>query len=82
MKIFLKFLLVKIDDYTTVWLLDYAPLKESYKMIEIDLSKQQALNVDQKQTQQIDFTPNLDWPGQTFIFFIYEQVKETILDFS
>lgn len=72
MKIFLKFLLVKIDDYTTVWLLDYAPLKESYKMIETDLSKQQALNVDQKQMQQIDFTPNLDWPGQTFIFFIYE----------
>ena len=34
------------NDYTTVCLLDYTYLKKYYKMIEIDLSKQQALDAD------------------------------------
>ena len=32
------------DDYTTGCLLDYRYFKDSYKMIAIDLSKQQALD--------------------------------------
>ena len=51
-------------------------------MISIDLSKQQALDVDPKAIQQIDFTGNLDSPVNTTIFVIIEEAKETILDFS
>ena len=36
------------DDYTTAYLLDYNYFKKNYKMIAIDLSKQQALDVDPK----------------------------------
>ena len=51
-------------------------------MIAIDLSKQQALDADPKAIQQINFIENLDREGNTTIFFIIEEVKETILDFS
>ena len=49
-------------------------------MIAIDLSKQQALDADSRAIQQIDFTGNLS--GKNHRFFIIEEVKETILDFS
>ena len=42
--------------YTTCCLLDYAYFKDNYKMISIDLGKQQALGVDPKAIQQINFT--------------------------
>ena len=51
-------------------------------MVAIDLSKQQALDADPKTIQQIIFTGNLDWNGNATIFFIIEEAKETILDFS
>ena len=51
-------------------------------MIAIDLSKQQALNADPKAIQQITFTANLDRAGNTRIFFILEEAKESVLDFS
>ena len=35
------------DDYTTGCLLDYSYFKDHYKMIAIDLSKQQALDTEQ-----------------------------------
>ena len=38
----------KGDDYTTGCLLDYPYFKDSYKMIDVDLSKQQALDADPK----------------------------------
>ena len=49
------------DDYTTGSFLDYSYLisKKNYKMIAIDLSKRQALDVDTKAIQQINFTGNL-----------------------
>ena len=50
-------------------------------MIPIDLSKQQAIDADPKTIQQIIFTANLDWEGNTTKFFIIEEAKETILDF-
>ena len=53
------------DYYTTGCLLDYYYFNNYYKMIAIDLSKQQALDVD-----------------NTRVFFIIEEVKETILNFS
>ena len=36
------------DDYTTTCLLDYPYFEEYYKLIAIDLSKQQKLNADPK----------------------------------
>ena len=54
------------DDYTTGCLLDYTYFKK-YKMIAIDLSKQQALDVDPKAIQEINVTANLDRAGNTRI---------------
>ena len=51
-------------------------------MIAMDLSKQQALDADPKAIQQINFTANLDRAGNTTVFFIIEEVEETVLDFS
>ena len=51
-------------------------------MIAVDLSKQQALDADPRAIQQINFTGNLDRAGNSRIFFILEEAKETILDFS
>ena len=70
------------DDYTTGCLLDYTYFKKYYKMIAIDLSKQQALDADPRAIQQINFTANLDRAGNTTMFFIIEEVKETVLEFS
>ena len=50
-------------------------------MITINLSTQQALDADPKAIQQINFTGNLDRDRNT-MFFIIEDTKETILDFS
>ena len=50
-------------------------------MIVVDLSKQQALDADPKAIQQINFTANLDRAGNTRIYFILEEAKETIFDF-
>ena len=51
-------------------------------MIEIDLSRQQALDAGPRAIQQINFTGNLDRAGNMAISFIYDEVKETVLDFS
>ena len=70
------------DDYTTGCLLDYPYFIETYKMIAVDLSKQKALDFDPKAIQQINFTANLDRVGNTRVYFILEEAKETVLDFS
>ena len=64
------------DDYTTGCLLDYPYFKDSYKIIAVDLSKQQRAN------QQINFTANLDRASNIKIYFILEETKETKSDFS
>ena len=51
-------------------------------MIVVDISKQQALDADPRAVQQIDFTASLDRAGNTRIYFILEEAKETILNFS
>ena len=48
-------------------------------MIAIDLSKHQALDADPRESQQIHFTANLERAGNTTIFFITEEAKETVL---
>ena len=70
------------DDYTTGCLLDYTYFKENYQLIAIDLRKQQELDADPKAIQQINFTANLDRVGNTTMFFIIKEAKETVLDFS
>ena len=63
-------------------MLNYSYFKENYKMIAIDLSKQQALDGDPRTIQQINFTANVERAGNTTMFFITEEAKETVLDFS
>ena len=70
------------DDYTTGCLLDYPYFKDSYKMIAVDLSKEQALDAARRANQQINFTANLDRAGNTRTFFILEEAKESKLGFS
>ena len=69
------------DDYTTGCLLDYTYLKKYYKMIAIDLSKQQVLDADPKAIQQTNFTVNLDRENTRF-YLILEEAKETAFEFS
>ena len=69
------------DDYTTGCLLDYSYFKDHYKMIAVDLSKQQALDTNPRAIQQINLMANLDRTGNTTMFFIIEEAKETVLAF-
>ena len=69
-------------DYTTGCLLDYDYFNNYYKMVAIDLSKQQARDADSKPIQQISFTANLDREGNTTMFFVIEEAKEISLHFS
>ena len=71
----------RVDDYTAGYLLDYIYFKNYCKMIAVDLSKQQVLDVDPKAIQQIDFTANLDRVGRTRFYFILEESKETVFEF-
>ena len=57
------------DDYTTGCLLNYFYLKDHYKMIAIDLSKQQALDSDPRAIQQINFTAKLDTDDGATMFY-------------
>ena len=81
-KNFIKIATGQGDDYITGCLLDYSYFKDYYKMIAIDLSKQQALDADPRVTQQINFTANLDRAGNRIIFFIIEEAKETFWTFG
>ena len=49
-------------------------------LIAADLSKQKALDADPKAIQQIIFTGKTD--NQIRVYYILEQSKETILEFS
>ena len=66
----------------TACLLDYPNFKKYYKMIVADLSKQQALDADPKAIRQINFTANLDRPNNARFYFILEEAKETVFEFS
>ena len=68
------------DDYTTGCLLDFAYFEKNYRLIAADLSKQKALDADSRAIQQIIFTGKTD--NQIRVYYILEQSKETILEFS
>ena len=67
--------LLQANDYTARCLLDYSYFMDTYKMIAVDLSKQQVLDADPRAIEQINFTANLDRAGNTRVYFILEEAK-------
>ena len=51
-------------------------------MIPTDLSKEQALDADPRAIQEINFTASLDRAGNTTMFSIIEEARETVFEFS
>ena len=73
------------DDYTTGCLLHFAYFAKKYRLIAPDLSKQKALEADSRAIQQIIFTGKIkatEANTRVIIYYILEQSKETILEFS
>ena len=68
------------NEFTTGNLLDYDYFKKHYKLIAIDLSKQQALQENEDLIQQINFIGRLEEAANVFI--IIEKKEHTILEFS
>ena len=68
------------NEYTTGNLLDYDYFKKHYKLIAIDLSKQQVLQENEDLIQQINFIGKLEEPA--IVFIIIEKKENTILEFS
>ena len=68
------------NEYTTDNLLDYDYFKKHYKLIAIDLSKQQVLQENEDLIQQINFIGRLTEAANVFI--IIEKKENTILEFS
>ena len=62
--------------YTPGFLLDYPQFKKIYKLIVIELSKQQALDDNPKGNQQINFKGNLDRAGYVTMLFIVEDFSQ------
>ena len=68
------------NEYTTGHLLDYDYFKKYYKLIAIDLSRQQVLQENEDLIQQINFIGRLTEAANVFI--IIEKKEHTILEFS
>ena len=68
------------NEYTTGNLLDYHYFKKHYKLIAIDLSKQQVLQENEDLIQQINFIGKLEEAANVFI--IIKKKENTILKFS
>ena len=62
------------DNYPATCFLNYPYVNNTYKMIAIDLSKQQSLVADPRAVQQIKFTENVDRAGNTRIYFIQKKL--------
>ena len=68
------------NEYTTGNLLDYDYFKKHYKLIAIDLNKQQVLQENEDLIQQINFIGKLEEAANVFI--IFGKKENTILEFS
>ena len=68
------------NEYTTGNLVDYDYFKKYYKLIAIDLSKQQVLQENEDLIQQINFIGRLEEAANVFI--IIEKKENTISEFS
>ena len=65
--------------------MDFAYFKNNYRLIAADLSKQKVLDADSRAIQQIIFTGKIKAEAdntRVIIYYILEQSKETILEFS
>ena len=71
----------KRNDYATGCLLDYPYFKENYKIIAIDLSRQNELDADPRAIQQNNFKANLDRARNTTIFLLLKKQKKLFLNF-
>ena len=60
--------------------MNFAYSEKNYGLIAADLSKQKALDADPKAIQQIIFTGETD--NQIRVYYILEQLKKTMLEFS
>ena len=63
------------NEYTTGTLLDYDYFKKYYKLIAIDLSKQQVLQENEDLIQQINFIGRLEAAANIFIIIIEKKNK-------
>ena len=70
----------KNDEYTTGNLPDYDYFKKYYKLIAVDLSKQQVLQENEDLIQQINFIGRTEVASN--IFIIIEKKENTIIEFS
>ena len=70
----------QVDDYATGCLFDFVYFEKNYRLIAADLSKQKALGADSRVIQKIIFTGKAS--NGVKIYYILQQSKETILDFS
>ena len=68
------------NEYTTGNLLDYDYFKKYYKLIAIDLSKQQVLQENEDLIQQINFIGRLTEAAN--VFMVVKKKEHTILEFS
>ena len=68
----------KSDYYTTGNLLDYLYHQKYYKLISIDLSRQENMSVPQR----INFKEKLEEDGGARSFFIAEEQQKALLNFS
>ena len=68
------------NEYTTGNLLDYDYFKKYYKLIAIDLSKQQVLQENDDLIQQVNFIGRLEEEANVFI--IIEKKEHNVLEFS
>ena len=68
------------NEYTTGNLLHYDYFKKYYKLIAIDLSKQQVLQENEDLIQQVNFIGRLEEAANVFI--IIEKKEHTVLEFS
>ena len=72
------------DDYTTGCLLDYAYFEDDYRLIAVDLSKQNALDADLRAIQKTLFLIVVGEADGTklWLYIIFEKSKETIPEFA
>ena len=63
-------------------LVDYLHFKENYKVIAINLSKQQAFHENPEEILQTNFTGNLNWAGKTTMFLVLGEGKKLIYIFD
>ena len=61
------------DDHAIYLLSSNCSYLKKYKLIVIDLNKQQALDGDPKAKKQTNFTENLDWVWNTTIILAHEK---------